>query len=142
MAKAEYFHTSIKQEGSDGATRGKIPVGMGRAMGAKDGDVIEWKVVDGECKGGRVLSKSERKALEKDKAAAKKTTAPAKKTKSKSKVKGAKPKVRKDTEAPVKKGKKVKGKVSKSKTKVSMEKPKVKKGKVKKAKKKSGKYTF
>lgn len=64
----ERFYTHIKQEGDAGATRGKIPVQMGRTMGAKDGDIIEWEVVNGDCVGGRVLTKAERKEYEREQA--------------------------------------------------------------------------
>lgn len=66
--QVERFHTHIKQEGDAGATRGKIPVQMGRAMGAKDGDIIEWEVVGGDCVGGRVLTKAEKREYEREQA--------------------------------------------------------------------------
>lgn len=137
MAKknVELFHTHIKQEGSEGATRGKIPVAMGRAMGAKDGDVIEWEVVNGDCVGGRVLSKSERREYERGKASAAKSTPPSKK-KVKGKVKGTKPVVRSrdedEDERPSKKGKKKLKKPGKRATKVSYEAPETSKKKGKK----------
>jgi hypothetical protein len=109
----QLFYTSIKQEGDAGATRGKIPVAMGREMGAKDGDIIEWEVVNGDCVGGRVLSKAERKAHEREQSVARKASPAPKKAKPsvKSKQKVAKSS---EDEAPRKKGKKVKHKLSKS----------------------------
>ncbi len=68
MAKKEVqmFHTSVVQEGENGPIRGKISVGMSRAMGVKSGDIIAWQVVDGVCVKGSVLSKAEAKAYRKE----------------------------------------------------------------------------
>lgn len=125
----ETFHTNIKQEGSEGATRGKIPVAMGRAMGAKDGDVIEWEVVNGDCVGGRVLSKSERREYIRESRNAPKATPAAKKTKSKTKgkLKSKKPVVKStdngSSKPKLKKPIKKLPKPSKRATKVSYEAP-------------------
>jgi hypothetical protein len=156
MGKKELlkFYTHVKREGSQGATRGKVPVALCTAVGAGDGDIIEWEVQGGVIVGGHTLSKSERKeylADQKEEARERqKARTPAKKARkesapSKPKVKG---KVKSDKAVvKSKKGKKSrdeeptpkkKGKTSKRRTEVEYEsepRPK-KKGKLKLGKKK------
>lgn len=151
MAKKniQRFYTKVRQEGSAGATRGKVSVAFCEAMGANDGDTIEMEVSNGVLIGGHVMSKrevremeSEQKAQAKEAAKVKKvakSSAPAKKKAKKTKpVVKRKSSVDVDSEAP-KKTKKGKGKVKASKhrkTKVSYDSdPPVKKKGKKKGKK-------
>lgn len=131
-AKIEKFYTRVAQEGSAGAVRGKVTVGMCNAIGAGDGDIIEWEVQNGEVIGGHVLSKSERKAHEAEVKAerkAAKTSSKPKKSAKPAKSVGKKPKVSKSVTHKTTQLKKKK-KAGKRVTKVSYEEPrKAKKGK-------------
>ena len=71
----ERFYTAIKQEGERGAIRGKISAAMAVALGAGDGDIIEWEVQGGVVVGGQTLSKADRREYLRENARAK---APAK----------------------------------------------------------------
>lgn len=133
-AKVEKFYTRVAQEGSNGAVRGKVTVGMCNAIGAGDGDIIEWEVQNGEVIGGRTLTKSERKAHEAEvkaeKKAAQKASKPKKSAKPTKSV-GKKPKAGKKS-APKETQSKKKKKAGRRVTKVSYEEPrKPKKGKKK-----------
>jgi hypothetical protein len=59
MAKPEIFHSTISEEPSTGAVRGKLPGRMVSAMNADPGDVIAFEVVKGKIVAGRVLSSRE-----------------------------------------------------------------------------------
>lgn len=116
----EFFYTVVKQEGDRGATRGKVSVAMCEALGAGDGDIIEYEVDNGTIVGGHVLTKSEKKDYLREHA---REAKPAKKEKPTQKK--GKPVVKKksrnddwdDDEPRPKK----KGKTSKRKTKVEYE---------------------
>lgn len=79
---AEKFYTVIKQEGSNGAIRGKVSAGMAAAMGAGDESVIEWNV-RGKVATGQVIKGAEARKILNGSASNRvsSTKAPAKKAK-------------------------------------------------------------
>lgn len=117
---AERYHTTISEEPSTGAVRGKLPATLVRALDAGAGDVIEY-VVKGDRFTGRVMSSKEARSYKeesgrgggssKPKAKAKATSTKAK-AKAKPKKKGRKTEVEYDTR-PKKKGKKKVVKITK-----------------------------
>lgn len=135
MAKNKLtFLANIKREGEAGSIRGKIPAGLIKAIGAKEGQGIEFLVHGTTLVGATVLSSKEFKAAQKVKdAEAPVKKAPVKRSVEKSEKKGKKV-------APIEKtGKKPKPvtKPSKRRTEVEYEEPKkLKKGK----KNKKGKF--
>lgn len=150
MAKRhiDRYYVPIRQEGENGATRGKIPAAMVAAMGAKHGGMIEFEIVNGDCIGGRSLNKNEVREIEREKkdaakaSKASKTTSSPRKPAAKASSSKTKPTVKAksnkrvvetgwDTDEP--KPKKKAGKAAKRSTKVSYESQprKKKKGQVK-----------
>lgn len=126
MAKKITFLAGIAREGTAGSVRGKIPAGLIKAIGAQEGQGIEFMVHGNTLVGAKVLTAKEFKMAQREKA----SEAPAKKVA----PKATKPKsVGKSTQKPAKPvrtatasrtPKKV-AKPSKRKTEVEYEAPKV-----------------
>lgn len=55
----EKFTATINREGSTGSVRGKIPASLISAIGAKEGDVVEFHVNRGTLVGGHVMTGKE-----------------------------------------------------------------------------------
>lgn len=141
----EKHYATVSQEGEDGPIRGKIPTGLGRALRAESGSMIEFETQGRFIIGGKVLtqkeadrvrSESRAKAPAPAKAKAK---APAVKTKSKVKASAPVAKTKRSTvptPAPKQKTKQAAttAKSNKRKTAVTYEEPAKKAGTPKKKK--------
>lgn len=147
MATAKLtFLAGIAREGEGGSVRGKIPAGLIKAINAKEGEAIEFKVHGTTLVGATILSKGEFRARQKERQSeAKQRQSDVKQATSSLKAKKkAKPVVkpvrRSSSPPPVKRSAKPVKKVvkpSKRRTEVEYEAPRIKKGSVlKKLKKK------
>lgn len=70
------YHATVRQEGENGSIRAKLPVGLIRDIGAKDGSVVEFEVKGKSIVGTRLLTAAE---VRKYNSAPTNKTAPAKK---------------------------------------------------------------
>lgn len=127
MAKKTTFLATIQREGSAGSVRGKIPAGLVKAIGAKEGDVVEFSVHGTTLVGAQVLTGKDARMAVKEKAAER----PAPRSTAKPVAKGKVGKSTPKASAPVvsrKAGKKVKPAVkgSKRRTEVEYEAPPLK----------------
>lgn len=79
MAKRITFVSLVRQEGESGSTRSKVPAGLIKAIGAKDGDGIQFVVSGNTLVGAHVLKGRDLREAQAEAEGGRARTAPVKK---------------------------------------------------------------